>query len=162
MSNQTQNLFIVEENPENSLHLHQFLEKRFGTIYNIFTYSNIVKALSKIDKNTKIIVLNFDYFGEKGTKIINSIKLLNKKTEVIILSNHEEIGTAIHAFKNKNENYLVKQNRIKEKLQVTILDKIAYPAKYFQHRYTVSQTFVYFVFLFIIFSIIVFVGMLVL
>jgi DNA-binding NarL/FixJ family response regulator len=159
MTNQTQNLFIIEENPQNSLHLHRFLEKKFGTIYSIFSYTNVEKALSNVDKNTVIVVLNFDYFGKKGIKIVNSIRHLNKKTEVIILSNNEEIGRAIETFKNKTDKYLVKQNGVKEKLNATIFDKIAYPAKYFQQKYSVSQAFVYSVFLFIIISIIVFIGM---
>jgi DNA-binding NarL/FixJ family response regulator len=162
MTNQTQNLFIVEDDAQNSLKLHQFLEKRFGTIYNIFTYTNAVQALSKVDENTSVIVLDYGYFGDEGTKIVNFIKNINQKTKVIILSNNEEIGTTIDSYKHEGDGYLLKEKGMKKKLNATILDIVSYPANYLQERYSVSQAFVYFVFLFIILSIIVLVGMLVL
>lgn len=116
MTNQTQNLFIVEDNQENSLKLHQFLEKRFGTIYNIFTYTNAVQALTKVDKNTSVIVLDYDYFGDEGTKIVNFIKNINEKTKVIILSNNDEIGTEIDSYKHEGDEYLLNNNDVKNKL----------------------------------------------
>lgn len=159
MTNQTQNLFIVEDNQENSLKLHQFLEKRFGTIYNIFTYSNAVQALTKVDKNTSVIVLDYGYFGDEGTKIVNFIKNINEKTKVIILSNNEDIGTVIDSYKLEGDKYLLKEKNVKEKLNATIFEIIAYPANYLQQRYSLSQAFIYSVFLFILFSFIVLVGM---
>ena len=159
MTNQTQNLFIVEDNQENALKLHQFLERRFGTIYNVFTYTNAVKMLTHVDKNTSIIVLDFDYFGEEGTKIVNFIKNINEKTKVIILSNNDEFENELNAFFNGADNFLLKEKGVKKKLNQSIFEIISYPANYIQLRYSVSQAFVYFVFLFIIFSIIVLVGM---
>jgi DNA-binding response OmpR family regulator len=159
MTNQTQNLFIVEDDQENALKLHQFLEKRFGTIYNIFTYSNAVQALTHVDKNTSVIVLDYDYFGEEGTKIVNFIKNINEKTKVIILSNNDEFENELNVFFNGADDYLVKEKGVKKKLNRTIFEIISYPANYIQQRYSVSQAFIYFVFLFIIFSIIVLVGM---
>lgn len=159
MTNQTQNLFIVEDDQENSLKLHQFLEKRFGSIYNIFTYTNAVQALTKVDKNTSVIVLDYGYFGDEGTKIVNFIKNINEKTKVIILSNNEDIGSTIDSYKHEGDEYLLKQKGLKKKLNATIFDIISYPANYLQERYSLSQAFIYSVFLFIIFSIIIFIGM---
>lgn len=161
MTNQTQNLFIVEDDQENSLKLHEFLERRFGSIYTIFTYTNAVQALTKVDENTSVIVLDYNYFGEEGTKIVNFIKNINKKTKVIILSNNEDIGATIDSYKLENNTYLLKGKGIKKKLNASIFEIIAYPANYLQERYSLSQAFIYTVFLFLFFSIIVFVGMLI-
>lgn len=158
MTNQTQNLFLVEDDQENSLKLHQFLEKRFGSIYNIFTFTNAVQALSKVDKNTSIIVLDYDYFGDEGNKIVNFIKNINQNTKVIILANNDDISSEIESYQNGANEFLVKEKGIKKKLNAKIFDIISYPANYIQQRYSVSQAFVYFVFLFIIFSIIVLIG----
>lgn len=155
MTNQTQNLFLVEDDQENSLKLHQFLEKRFGSIYNIFTFTNAVQALSKVDKNTSIIVLDYDYFGDEGNKIVNFIKNINQNTKVIILANNDDISFEIESYQNTTNEFLVKEKGLKKKLNAKIFDIISYPANYIQQRYSVSQAFVYFVFLFIIFSIIV-------
>ena len=130
MTNQTQNLFIVEDDQENSLKLHQFLEKRFGTIYTIFTYTNAVQALTKVDENTSVIVLDYGYFGEEGTKIVNFIKNINEKTKVIILSNNEDIGATIDSYKIEDNTYLSKRKGIKKKLHTTIFKIISYPANY--------------------------------
>ncbi len=159
MTNQIQNLFIVEDDVENSLKLHQFIKKKFGTIYNIFTYTNAVQALTHIDKNTSVVILDYDYFGEEGTKIVNFIKNINEKTKVIILSNNDDIGSEIDSYKLVGDDYLLKQKGVKKKLSKTLFDIISYPANYLQYNYNVSQFFVYLVMLFILFALIVFFGM---
>lgn len=159
MTNQTLNLFIVEDNPENSLRLHQFLDTRFGTVFNISTFTDSVTALSKVDENTSVVVLDYDYFGEEGNKIVDLIKIINKKTKVIILSNNEEIFTAIDSFRNEGDNYLLKEKGVKKKLNMTLFEIVTYPANYLQMKYSVSQFFVYLVFLFIVVGFLVFIGM---
>ena len=159
MTNQTQNLFIVEDNQEDALKLHQFLDKRFGTIYNIFTFTNAVQALTKIDKNTSVVVLDYDYFGEEGEKIVNFIKNINEKTKVIILSNNDDICNEIEFSQNRPDNVLTKEKGVKKKLNRTLFDIVSYPANYLQQKYSVSEAFVYLVMTFILFSIIVLVGM---
>lgn len=159
MTNQTQNLFIVEDNPEYSLRLHQFLDTRFGTVFNISTFTDSVTALSKVDEFTSVVVLDYDYFGEEGNKIVDLIKIINKKTKVIILSNNEEIYTAIDSFRNEGDNYLLKEKGVKKKLSTTLFEIVTYPANYLQMKYSVSQFFVYLVFLFIVVGILVFIGM---
>lgn len=159
MTNQTQNLFIVEDNPENALKLHQFLDARFGTVFNISTFTDAVTALSKVDENTSVVVLDYDYFGVEGNKIVEFIKNINKKTKVIILSNNEEIFTAIDSHRNEADNYLLKEKGVKKKLSTTLFEIVTYPANYLQMKYSVSQFFVYLVFLFIVVGFLVFIGM---
>ena len=159
MTNQTQNLFIVEDNPENSLKLHQFLDTRFGTVFNISTFTDAVTALSKVDENTSVVVLDYDYFGEEGNKIVDLIKIINKKTKVIILSNNEEIFMAIDSYRNEGDNYLLKEKGVKKKLSVTLFEIVTYPANYLQMKYSVSQFFIYLVFLFVVVGVLVFLGM---
>lgn len=159
MTNQTLNLFIVEDNPENSLRLHQFLDTRFGTVFNISTFTDSVTALSKVDENTSVVVLDYDYFGEEGNKIVDFIKNINKNTKVIILSNNEEIFTAIDSYRNEGDNYLLKEKGLKKKLSTKIFEIVTYPANYLQMKYSVSQFFVYLVFLFIVVGFLVFIGM---
>ncbi len=159
MTNQTQNLFIVEDNPESALKLHQFLDTRFGTVFNISTFTDAVTALSKVDENTSVVVLDYDYFGIEGNKIVDFIKNINKKTKVIILSNNDEIFTAIDSYRNEGDNYLLKEKGVKKKLSTTLFEIVTYPANYLQMKYSVSQFFVYLVFLFIVVGFLVFLGM---
>lgn len=159
MTNQTLNLFIVEENAENALKLHKFLDTRFGTVFNISTFTDAVSALSKIDSNTSVVVLDYDYFGKEGNKIVDFIKNINKKTKVIILSNNEEIYMAIDSYRKEGDNYLLKEKGVKKKLSSTLFEIVTYPANYLQMKYSVSQFFIYLVFLFIVVGLLVLVGM---
>lgn len=158
MNNQTQDLFIVEDNPENVLKIQQFIEKRFGKMYTIFVYSNAVQALTKVDKNTSVIVLKNYYFGDEGSKIINFIKNINQKTKVIILSKTEEIDKTMDLYMQEINTHVLKKRGIRKKLKATFFQIMGYPAHYLQQRYSVSQAFVYTVFLFIILSVFVFLG----
>jgi DNA-binding NtrC family response regulator len=159
MTNQTQNLFIVEDDQTSAAKLHQFLETKFGTAYNIHTFSDATKALEKVDKHTKIVILDYDYFGEKGNKILEFIKTINPSTEVIILSNHGDIATAIASYNNGATNFLIKNQRTEKQLSSKIFDILSYPAKYLELRYGFSQFFAYLLFCFIIVGFLVFLGM---
>ncbi|MBC7523965.1 MAG: response regulator [Flavobacterium sp.] len=159
MTNQNQNLFIVDDNQENASKLHQIIEKRFGTIYNIFIYTNAVQALTQVDKNTSIVVLDYNYFGEDGTKIANLINNINDETKVIILSNNAAIVSEISSYFNRSNDYLETKKEVKKKLNRTFLEIVSYPANYLQMRYGVSRYFIYLVFLFLGVGILVFLGM---
>lgn len=159
MKNQTQNLFIVEDNQKNALKLHHFLQKRFGTFYNISTFTNAVQALSKVDQDTRIVVLDYGYFGEEGRKIVDFIKNINIKTKVIILTSYDDTNVELEKHLLNADNLLTKDKDVRKKLQTKIYEIITYPANYLQDRYSLSQAFIYSVFIFILFSIIVFIGM---
>ena len=159
MTNQTLNLFIIEKNYEDSLKLHKFLETRFGTVFNIFTFTDAVAALSNVDKNTRVVVLDYDYVGEEANEIIDFIKNINKDTEVIILSNQEEIFSAITSYKKEFDEHLLKKKGVRKKLSRRLFEIVTYPANYLQMKYSVSQFFIYLVFLFIVVGILVFFGM---
>lgn len=159
MTNQILNLFIVEDNPENAMKLHQFLDDRFGTIFNVTTFTDAVTALTRVDENTRIVVLDYGYFGEEGNKIVNFIKNINPKTKVIILSNTEEIFSEINSYRNESNNHLLKEEGVKKKLSTRIVEIITYPADYLQNKYSVSQYFVYLIFLFIVVGFFVLIGM---
>lgn len=159
MTNQSQNLFIVEDNQENAIKLHSFLKARFGTIYNIFTFTNAVQAISNIDKQTSIIVLDYDYFGEEGNQIVGTIKTVNPAIKVIILASNNDIQTEIEAFQNGADNYFLKQRGLKKRLSKSIFDEIKYQANYIKSRYSVNQAIVFLILLIATIAIIVVLGM---
>ena len=159
MTNQDQNLFIVEDNAETAIKLHKYLQGKFGTIYNIFTFENAVQALTKVDKHTSIVILDYDYFGDEGNKIVNFIKNINEKTKVIILSNNDDIGVAIDYYHSEADNFVAKGQGARRELSSIIIDYIAYPARYLQLQYGFSQFFSWLLFLCVLIGIVVFIGM---
>lgn len=159
MTNQTQNLFIVENDAETALKLHSYLQSKFGTVYNIFTFENAVQALTKVNKHTSIVILDYNYFGDEGNKIVNFIKNINNKTKVIIISNNDDIGSIINQHHSQADSSITKGRGARKELSITIIDYIAYPAKYLQLQYGFSQFFSWLVFLCILIGIVVFIGM---
>ena len=159
MSNQTQNLFIVEDDAETAIKLHKYLKNNFGSIYNIFTFENAVQALTKVNDHTSIIILDYDYFGDEGNKIVNFIKNINIKTKVIILANTTDIGHAISQHNNEADDFLLKGKGARRELSNIIIDYIAYPAKYLQLQYGFSEFFSWLIFLCSLIGLIVFIGM---
>ncbi len=91
--------------------------------------------------------------------MVDVIKIINPKTKVIILSNNEEIFSAIATFRNEADEYLIKEKGIKKKLSTKLFEIVTYPANYLQMKYSVSQFFIYLVFLFIVVGFLVFIGM---
>lgn len=57
-------------------------------------------------------------------------------------------------------NKQIKNTNSEKKVQPTFLEKIAYPAKYLEMRYGVSQFFIYLIFVFVVIGIFIFIGML--
>ena len=159
MTNQTQNLFIVENDAETAIKLHKYLQNKFGTLFNIFTFENAVQALTKVDKHTSIMILDYDYFGDEGNKIVNFIKNINDKTKVIILSNNDDIGSAIDNHQTEADNFVHKGRGDKKELSTIIVDYINYPAKYLQLQYGFSEFFSWLLFLCVLIGIVVFIGM---
>ena len=98
MDIQNQNLFLLENNDLSAARIVAFLEKKFSNSLNITTFNNGSDLIKSIDKNTSIVILDYDLIGEKGDLILMEIKKINPNIEVIILSSDEDIATAIDAF----------------------------------------------------------------
>src|ERR1700741_888299 len=105
MITQGQNLFIVDDNPLMVTALRNYLQTRFGASLTISTFLSGASALKEVDRNTGIVILDYVLPGENGNDILRSIKRINPKTEVIMLSSNDEIGTAIDAFRGGASNY---------------------------------------------------------
>ncbi len=71
------NLFIVDENPLMVSGLQHYLYQKFGSHLNISTYYNAEIALEKVDEKTRIVVLDYNLKGKKGTEVLKSIKKIN-------------------------------------------------------------------------------------
>lgn len=102
------NLFIVDDNKLSVMGLKHSLYKKFGTGLNISTFTTGVSCLEKVDKNTNFVILDYFLDGENGNEILKSIKLINPKIEVIMLSSNDDVGTIIESFREGATDYLIK------------------------------------------------------
>lgn len=108
MNNQGLNIFIVDDNPLNVNAVKKYLDNKFGTKLNIFTFLSGKSVLEKIDKNTSMVILDYHLEGENGNEVLEKIKKINPGTEVIMLTSNEEIEIAIESFQKGASGFVIK------------------------------------------------------
>jgi DNA-binding NtrC family response regulator len=109
MSTNPINLFVVDDDESMLTLVKNHLGRKFGQDVNVTTFTSGEACLEHINYETHIVIL--DYFlqrGENGLDILQLIKTINPHTEVIMLSNNEDIVAAIEAFKRGAREYVIK------------------------------------------------------
>jgi DNA-binding NtrC family response regulator len=155
MKNNVINLFIVDDDVLSSTLLKHHLNEKFGANISISTYIDGKSALQKIDKNTSIVILDYFLEGENGNDVLKSIKEINPKTEVIMLSSNENIAIAIESFRKGAKDYVIKGEKASKKITHIVYDIIAYPIRFIVREFGVSKFLAIFLLTFIIMGIIV-------
>ena len=139
MNTQGLNLFIVDDNSLVLASLKNYLNERFGKDITISTFLSGANALEKIDKNTGVVILDYYLEGENGNDVLQSIKKINPKTEVIMFSSNEEIGVAIDSFRKGATDYVVKGDKAWKKISNIVLDIITYPVRILVQEFKVTK-----------------------
>jgi DNA-binding NtrC family response regulator len=150
MNPQGMNLFIVDDNKLMVTGLKQYLYNRFGKMLNISTFHTGESCLEKVDQNTNLVILDYFLDGKNGNDILKSIKLINPKTEVIILSSNEDIGTAIESFHQGATDYVVKNDKAWKKIIPHVYRSITEPIRKLAREYGFSKFMAIFLFTFIL------------
>lgn len=111
MTTQGLNLFIVDDNKAMVAALKQYLEIRFGLSISVSVFYDGESCLDKIDDHTHIVILDYYMTGKNGLETLKSIKEINPKTEIIMLSGNEDIALAIESFRMGATDYIIKGPR---------------------------------------------------
>jgi DNA-binding NarL/FixJ family response regulator len=155
MSTQGLNLFIVDDNALMVTGLRNYLHNRFGKDIRIFTFPTGESALKRVDETTDIVILDYFLGEEKGTDVLKSIKKINPKTEVIMLSSNEDMGVAIDSFRKGATDYVVKGDKAWKKITHIVRDILTYPIRILVQEFKVSKFVAIFLLTFITMGIIV-------
>ena len=139
MKNHVINLFIIDDDMLSSTLLKHHLNEKFGAAVNISMFSRGADALEKIDQNTSIVILDYYLEGENGNDVLKSIKNINPKTEVIMLSSNEDITIAIESFRKGATDYVIKGDKASKKITHIVYDIIAYPIRFIVREFGVSK-----------------------
>lgn len=158
MDIQNQNLFLLENNDLSAARIVAFLEKKFSNSLNITTFNNGSDLIKSIDKNTSIVILDYDLIGEKGDLILMQIKKINPNIEVIILSSDEDIATAIDAFRKGARSFLPKNKNTFSRIQNIVAGIVYYPAAIISKFFGITELVAIFVVEILYIGIVVFVG----
>lgn len=149
MNTQHNRLFIVDDNPLLVADLRIYLESTFGETLTITTFNSGESALKKVNKDTNIVILDYHLPGENGNEILKSIKLINPKTEVIMLTSNEDVKTAIDAFRNGATDYVIKGVKADKKIRSLIYNILAYPIRVLAREFGISKYVAIFILTFV-------------
>src|SRR4051812_2141296 len=155
MKTQTLNLYIVDDNLLMLTGLRNYLDKKFGNSIRISTFLTGAGLLKKIDGDTNIVILDYFLEGNNGNEILKSIKTINPKTEVIMLSSNEDIGVAIDSFRNGATDYVVKGEKAWKKIYSLVYGIITYPIRILVKEFRVKKYLAIFLSTFVIMGVIV-------
>lgn len=117
------NLFVVDDDESLLTLVKTHMIRKFGTDINITTFSSGESCLEHINYETHIVILDYDLKGENGLDILQLIKTINPHTEVIMLSNNEDMTAAIEAFKRGAKDYMIKDTGSLKKITEQIHKK---------------------------------------
>jgi DNA-binding NtrC family response regulator len=156
MQAQGLNLFIVDDNTSMVTALKQYLQNRFGISVQISTFSDGESCLEKVDEQTHIVILDHFLEGKNGVEVLKSIKMINPKTEVIMLSSNEDMAVAIESFRAGATDYVVKGPSSWKKITKLVNHIITAPIRIIVKEFGVSKYMAIFLLTFVIMAIVVF------
>lgn len=151
------NLFIVDDNRLMVADLKNYLQNRFGGSIQISTFSDGESCLEKVDNKTHIVILDYFLEGKNGLETLKSIKEINPKTEVIMLSGNEDIALAIETFRAGAKDYVLKGEGSRKKIIRLVNFIITEPIRIMVREFKVSKYMAAFFLTFIIMGLVVFI-----
>lgn len=155
MQTQNLNLFIVDDNKSLVTALKQYLHRKFGFSLNISTFNNGDSCLQQVNKNTHIVILDHHMEGKNGVEVLKSIKAINPKTEVIMLSSSNDFDVAIQSFKAGATDYVVKGSQSWQKVTRLVYRTITAPIKMISKEFGVSKYMAIFMLTFLTMGVVV-------
>jgi len=93
------NLFIVNNDPAIVTTLRNYLEKKFGPMFNVSVFNTGYEALEQVNQSTQVVVLDNYLVGENGTDVRKSIKKKNPYARVIMYSTNEDAVHEINRYR---------------------------------------------------------------
>jgi DNA-binding NtrC family response regulator len=155
MKTQGTNLFIVDDDSLMATALEQSLKNRFGTGIQITVFNDGESCLEKVNKETDIVILDYFLEGKNGLEILKSIKAVNPKIEVIMLSGNENMILAIETFRAGAIDYVVKGYGAWQKISKLVNHIITEPIRIIVREFGVSKFMATFLLTFITMGIVV-------
>jgi two-component system response regulator HydG len=150
------NLFIVDDNKLMVETLKQYLQERFGASMHISTFNDGESCVLKVDKETDIVILDYYMEGKNGLDVLKAIKVINPKTEVIMLSSNENMAVAIESFRAGAKEYVVKGVDSWKKIAKLVNNVVTAPIKLMVKELSISKQLAVLLMVFFTMGIVVF------
>ncbi len=154
MKTQETNLFIVDDDKLMVTALEHHLRKKFGNGVRISSFYDGDSCLKKVNKDTDIVILDYYMEGKNGLEVLKSIKSINPKTEVIMLSNNKDMVLAVETFRAGAKDYVIKDNDSWKKITQLINYIVTEPIRIMVREFGISKFMAVFLLTFIAMGII--------
>ena len=139
LKTQGTNLFIVDENKLQATDLRNYLKTKFGVSIDITLFSNGESCLENINEETNIVILDYSFYDKDGLSTLKKIKKINPKTEVIMLSNTEDIVVAVESFRAGAKDYVMKGKGSRKKVTNLIRYILTKPIRILVKEFKVTK-----------------------
>ncbi len=106
MSSNDNHLLIVEDDEAFSLALTKALEKKGFTVFNSISIETALQTANHCKPEYALVDLRLG--NDSGLQIIPSLKELNSKIKIVVLTGYASIATAVEAIKLGAIQYLTK------------------------------------------------------
>ena len=106
------NLLIIEDDEAFSCALGTALEKKGFNVFSSSTISSAIQAANTHSPNFAVVDLKLG--DESGLHIIPTLKALNSKIKIVVLTGYASIATAVEAIKLGAMQYLTKPTSSEE------------------------------------------------
>jgi len=113
------NIFIVEDNEWYSEYLKYHLS--LNPEHKITTFLNGSDCIKKLNTNPDIITLDINLPDIKGEEVFKKIQSFNPDIPIIIISDQEELSTALNLLKKGAYEYIIKDDNTKDVLWNSII-----------------------------------------
>lgn len=143
MKDHAVNLYILNDSVEMAGKLRKYLLKRFGRNLNVSLFFSSRSCLRMIGDHVDLVVVD-DFLNEggasgtTGTEVLKRIKDRSPRTEVVIMTSHEDIGSAVEAMRLGARDYIPNRMGAWQRLQHIVEQTIRQPIRYFVAEYGVN------------------------
>ena len=113
-------IYIVDDDQLMAISLKQFLEIRFGDSVRIEIFNDGESCLKEMHNRVDVVILDYFMKNENGLDILKSIKAINPKIEVIMLTSNEDMVIAIESLRAGAKEYIAKGSNSESKVMQMI------------------------------------------
>jgi DNA-binding NtrC family response regulator len=151
------NVFIADEDKVMTTALKNDLTQTFGSDINITVFNDGKDCLEKIDDNTHMIILAYDFnkrkSPENGIEILKFIKKTHPLTEVIMHSSNDDLRVILKSIKLGAKSYVVKESNSFTQIRSIIRRRFTEPIRRIITEFGVNKFVAIFITVFIIMGI---------
>ncbi len=156
MNSQRLNLFIVNDNPLVVTGLQDYLNDKFGGSLNISAFQSIESVIKMIKMDTDMVILDFVMKDHNADDVLKSIKEINSKTKVILLSSNQDVSMAIESFRNRDTDIVIKGEKAGRKIGYIVSEAILFPYRIIVKRFGIDKYLAMFLLTFVTMGLVVY------